>query len=495
MRYAIVSDLHANLQAWDATLLDIRNIGVDSIICLGDIIGYGPNPVEVFTSAYTNINHFVLGNHDAVVCGKMNPNLFNTKARNLILWTRSQLSNNAIKFLKTLPLTLDGGVFRCSHGEFSTPSAFNYVIDPTDAMNSWSCTDNKILFVGHTHVPNIFLLGNSGTPHVVPPQDFELEESKRYLINVGSIGQPHDTDTRACYCIYDTEANSVIWRRIPFDIDAYRNAMIAASLDPETTWFLKHDPRIKQPPLREILNFSPAKTKADSVQGAIEIQELSVLQNSRSRWRLLAILILALIIMLGATSTILLLQYNSRAENICGLIPASINAITAPQQYNLLKMPNHTSPPGASIDNWIIHLGNKRKQSAEVISTKSGSAFLLKSQTQKDKICIKSPPIIVRPKMKISTAGLFKKSKDFKGNIAISLSLTKKIDGKITTIQQFMIKEPEEYRKNNFRAARITKTIPAYSIKAQFKVIGNFTGQIEIYDLKLERKNKEMRKF
>ena len=488
MRYAIVSDLHANLQAWDATLLDIRNIGVDSIICLGDIIGYGPNPAEVFASAYANINHFVLGNHDAVVCGKMNANLFNDKAHKLILWTHSQLGSNAIKFLRTLPLTLDGGVFRCSHGEFSKPSAYNYVIEPTDAINSWNCTDNKLLFVGHTHVPGIFLLGNSGTPHVIPPQDFEMEEGKRYLINVGSIGQPRDTDTRACYCIYDTDDNSVIWRRIPFDIDAYRNAMIAASLDPKTTWFLEHDPRKERPPLREILNFSPAQTDADTVQGAIEVQDLSVLQHSRSRWRLLAIFILILAIMLGITGTILLTRYNNRSEDIYGLIPSSISAITAPVQHNLLKMPEHISPPGMAIDNWIIHLGNKRQQSIQVQDTESDSVFLLKSKKSKDEIRIESPPIRIEPDMRLCIYGLFRKSEDFTGNIEISLSVTKKKNGETSIIKQFMVKEPAEYRKNNWLEARITKNIPADSIEAQFRVTGIFSGQVEVRDLRLEKK-------
>jgi predicted phosphodiesterase len=488
MRYAIVSDLHANIQAWDATLLDIRNIGVDSIICLGDIIGYGPNPAEVFASAYANINHFILGNHDAVVCGKMNADLFNDKARNLILWTHAQLGSNAIKFLKTLPLTLDGEIFRCSHGEFSNPAAYNYIIDPADAISSWNCTNNKLLFIGHSHVPGIFLLGHSGTPHLVPPQDFELEEGKRYLINVGSIGQPRDTDTRACYCIYDTDKNSVIWRRIPFDIDAYRNAMIKASLDPATTWFLQHDPRNKLPPLREILNFSPARTEADSVQGAIEVQDLSVLQHSRSRWRLLAILILMVTISLGIAGIILASRYNNRAKNIYGLLPASISTISAQPSQNLLKMPDNISPPDTSVDNWIIHLGNKRQQSTEVINTESGIAFLLKSQNIKDEMRLESPPINIKPEMRICIYGLFRKSKNFKGNIAISLSLTKQKDGETIFIKHFMLKEPTSHRKNNWLEARITEEMPAGSIEAQFKITGSFNGEVEIRDLKLERK-------
>ena len=197
MKCAIVSDIHANRQAWNAALLDIRSQGIDRICCLGDIVGYGPNPTETLESVYSNVDYLVLGNHDAVICGKMDPSLFNEKARRIIDWTRNQLGNDAVKFLKTLPLSVSSHFFRGTHGDFSVPSSFNYIIEPEDALDSWSTVPENLLFVGHTHQPGIFLLGQSGIPRMVEPQDFVLEEGKRFLVNVGSIGQPRDRQARS----------------------------------------------------------------------------------------------------------------------------------------------------------------------------------------------------------------------------------------------------------------------------------------------------------
>ena len=129
MRFAIVSDLHSNLQAWNAVLLDIRSQKLDRIICLGDVVGYGPDPAEVLRSVHANVNHLVLGNHDAVVCGKMDETLFNESARQIIDWTRGQLNREARRFLGSLPLSLDAGLFRCAHGDFSEPGAFNHATE------------------------------------------------------------------------------------------------------------------------------------------------------------------------------------------------------------------------------------------------------------------------------------------------------------------------------------------------------------------------------
>ena len=265
MRLAVVSDLHANYQAWNAVLVDIRSIGVDRIVCLGDIVGYGPHPAEVLLSAYENIDYFVLGNHDAVIGGRMNPDRFNPAAREAIRWTQRQLAPDAMTFLRSIPLVLDGGRFRCAHGDFSQPAAFHYVIEPTDAWPSWTCVDHDLLLVGHTHWPRIFLLGPSGTPHVVDPQDFEMEPGKRYLVNVGSVGQPRDGDIRSSYVVLDTESASVCWRRIPFDVDAYRADFERTGLPHDVAGFLRHDPRRGLTPLRDQLCFSPARTPAEAV--------------------------------------------------------------------------------------------------------------------------------------------------------------------------------------------------------------------------------------
>ena len=490
MRYAVVSDLHANLQAWNAVLLDIRSSHVDRIICLGDMVGYGPNPAEVLKSAYANIDHFLLGNHDAVVCGKMDPSLFNDTAQELINWTKSQLGGNAVKFLKTLPLSIDGRTFRCAHGDLGQPEAFNYVIDPEDALASWAAVDEQLLFVGHTHQPAIFLLGPSGTPHVVPPQDFAVEEEKRYLINVGSTGQPRDGDARASYCIFDTEQSTVHWRRVPFDIDAYRESMLSAGLDPASSCFLRYDPRAKQPPLREMLNFSPAKTEQHCVRDAVAVQDLVLLKRSRNLWRNLSILVLVIVLTVAAAIGSLSWRHCTRALDLHESMLPTISAITAPPDVNLIELPAVATPKGVPISGWSVHLGDKRKQSVCVLRTGDHSSIALTSGTARDELRLAAPPLRVTPGMKILSAAMFSKSDDFRGSIALVVSLTKNVAGRLETIERFVNKEPNPNNRtaDGWIAVQRTETMPADSSSIQYQIRGNFIGTVTIRGPRLEKR-------
>ncbi len=128
MRYAIISDVHANLQAWDAVFTDIRSNDIDQIICLGDIVGYGPSPAQVLEQAYAHVHHFVLGNHDAVLAERLGADCFNERARALIEWTRRRLDARASRFLGQLPYVLEGKSFRCAHASPAAPAQFGYVL-------------------------------------------------------------------------------------------------------------------------------------------------------------------------------------------------------------------------------------------------------------------------------------------------------------------------------------------------------------------------------
>jgi predicted phosphodiesterase len=260
MRYAIISDVHANLQAWHAVQADMALEGVQAVISLGDLVGYGPNPREVFTEAFPAVDYHLLGNHDAAVCGKVRFDHWNPMAREIISWTRAQLDDYMIEAFRHLSLSLTDGRFRCTHGEFSSPGTFYYVTRPAQAMRSWNAVPEQLLFVGHCHAPALFVLGSSGTPHRVPPQAFVLEEGKRYLVNVGSVGSPRHDDLQASYTVYDTATQTVRWRRVPFDLQAYRDAVKAAKLpcDPSVSLWEEIESaagpqgvlRVRQPPLR-----------------------------------------------------------------------------------------------------------------------------------------------------------------------------------------------------------------------------------------------------
>lgn len=307
MRYAFVSDIHANLQAWNAVLTDIATQRIDRILCLGDTVGYGPNPSEVLASLYRHVDAFCMGNHDAVVCGKLDAGLFNDHARQMIEWTRGHLSDKAIRFLARQPLTISGSGFRCTHGDFTEPAAFLYIEDAASAAPSWQAAPEPLLFFGHTHVPALFIIGQSGATHVLEPQPFVLEPGKRYLINPGSTGNPRSGDALATYCIYDSDAYSgegmVCWQTVPFDLDACRIAIRTAGLDESDTGFLALDPRRHLAVVREAVDFAPARNALEQAQGVKEVSELAQLSRTARRWKQAAV-VATLIGLLGAVAAI-----------------------------------------------------------------------------------------------------------------------------------------------------------------------------------------------
>ncbi|MBQ6103746.1 MAG: metallophosphoesterase family protein, partial [Kiritimatiellae bacterium] len=240
MRYAFVSDIHGNLPAWNTVLADLAVHRVDRIVCLGDVVGYGPQPAECLRGVYAHVHQMVLGNHDAVVAGKMSAESFNDRARRMIEWTGTRLGENARNLFSSLPLVLKGPGFRCTHGDFTDPAVFNYVRTEEDARANFAAVPEQLLFCGHTHEAAVFLVGGSGNVYKIEPQDFELEEGKRYLVNVGSVGSARDGDPRASYVIYDEERRGVYFHRVPFDFEAFRSAVAAApGLDPDLVPFLR----------------------------------------------------------------------------------------------------------------------------------------------------------------------------------------------------------------------------------------------------------------
>jgi len=489
MQYALVSDIHANLQAWNAALIDIRNLGVDRIICLGDIVGYGPHPAEVLQSVHANVDHLVLGNHDAVVCGKMDASLFNDDAQAIIAWTQTQLNAEARRFLGSLPLSLEGRTFRCTHGDFSEPAAFNYVIDAEEAVPSWDAVPHSLLFVGHTHRPAIFVRGASGRPHVVDPQDFALEEGKRFLVNAPSIGQPRDGKAMAGYCVYDTESGSVCWRSVPFDIDAYRNAIERTGIPAGPSYFLRHDPRAGTPPLRELLNFSPATTPDQVVKDAVEVQDLTVLRRRVTKWKILAGVLLCAGLAVAAGAGTLWWRHATRSQTLAGRTLAPIPSISVGEDVNILPMPDTPLPAGSVIPGWRVHLGNKRQQAVGVEETvESGLAFAMVSSNSRDELCIESAPVLVKQGQRLCLQALFRRSDDFRGAVAAAVCLTRDTDAGRETVRHFLVKEPNVPRQGGWLEARRTFEIPARAVSVTVQVRGKFTGRADITAISLTRR-------
>ena len=311
MRYAIISDIHANRQALKAVLTDIQGIGAEKIICLGDLVGYGPCPEEVLETAYSRIHHFVLGNHDAVVCGKMSSDLFNDRARKIIDWTVSVLNEKASRFFKSVPLVLVGNDFRCTHGEFQDPGRFGYIIDEKEASESFASCSEKILFAGHSHSPCIFVIGESKIPHLIESQDFIIEDEKRYIVNAGSVGQPRDNDIRASYCIFDTSQQSVMFRKVPFDIDSYCADLQKRKIPESASYFIGIYRNQPVQPIRDILDFGRVKAE-DAVRTAADVKNLE--ETVKSLRKTVIILVLLFLLVGGATATGIY-KYVEHSEN------------------------------------------------------------------------------------------------------------------------------------------------------------------------------------
>lgn len=225
MRLAVIADIHANLQAWQAVIGDIDGQEVDSIINLGDLVGYGPNPLEVCLSARSRIDCHLLGNHDAAVCGRATTENWNDHALHSLRWTRQRMTPEIIEWFRTMPIRLSRNNCGFVHAEFSSPESFYYVADPKHAIRSWRATQEQLLFIGHTHRQALFVTGASGASYALAPRDFVCEPGKRYLAGVGSVGFSRHLVDKASYCIFDSADNSVTWREIDFDYQAYAAAV------------------------------------------------------------------------------------------------------------------------------------------------------------------------------------------------------------------------------------------------------------------------------
>lgn len=220
MVYAIISDVHANEIALSAVLKDARQCGAGRIVCLGDVVGYGPEPEKTASAVRTLCTATIAGNHDDAVSGRLDASDFIDLAADAVLRHREALSDENMSWLKGLPYTYRGRSFICAHGDFTSPQTFEYVTDESEAARNFAATGEQLMFVGHSHVPGIFLTGASGRVYSLPPTDFTLEDGKRYIVNPGSVGYPR-TDGRICestYVLYDDVERTVSFRRIPFTV-------------------------------------------------------------------------------------------------------------------------------------------------------------------------------------------------------------------------------------------------------------------------------------
>jgi predicted phosphodiesterase len=239
VKRALISDIHGNYEALAAVLDYINTLDIDEIICLGDIIGYGPDPIRCLDIVMDRCKLVILGNHDQAAI--FDPEGFNPVATRAIYWTREQLEQDAGEradlrwdFLGELPRRHDEGEFLFVHGSPRDPTneyVFPEHIYEKNRMESLMRRFDQYCFQGHTHIPGVFTEGGS---FIQPEQRgyFYQLDGEKCMINVGSVGQPRDEDYRACFVVLDTELKTIRYHRVEYDAKTTRNKIYAiAALD------------------------------------------------------------------------------------------------------------------------------------------------------------------------------------------------------------------------------------------------------------------------
>jgi diadenosine tetraphosphatase ApaH/serine/threonine PP2A family protein phosphatase len=229
VRYAILSDIHANLEALRAVLDDCRD-RADAVICLGDTVGYGADPLPCVELVAERAQAVVAGNHEYAVSGLLSLTWFNRFARAAAEWTQERLDEPHRAYLAGLPLVHELGDATLVHASPSQPDEWEYLVTADDGFDAFPHFATRWCFVGHSHVPGAWSLGSAGPDHHARATSVRSERGRRYIVNVGSVGQPRDRDPRAAYAVWDVEAGQVDVQRVAYDVATARRKIVEAGL-------------------------------------------------------------------------------------------------------------------------------------------------------------------------------------------------------------------------------------------------------------------------
>jgi diadenosine tetraphosphatase ApaH/serine/threonine PP2A family protein phosphatase len=238
MRYGIISDIHSNLEALDAVLADTVQQHIDTFICLGDIVGYGANPNECVQRVRELTDQVIVGNHDHAAVGLTDISYFNPHAKRAVMWTAKVLSPEHSSYLTKLPFTAQADDLVFVHATASDPPAWNYLFSSQMALAEFEAFHGRCCFIGHSHQPVTFSLESRALPQRT--EVLVCSPHGRYIINVGSVGQPRDGDPRACYAIFDDHKNQVQLRRVTYDVQEAQRKILQAGLPPVLAVRLAH---------------------------------------------------------------------------------------------------------------------------------------------------------------------------------------------------------------------------------------------------------------
>jgi predicted phosphodiesterase len=232
MRLAVISDIHANLEAFNRVEEDMKHCRIDEIVCLGDNIGYGPEPEEVVQKVRELDIPCVMGNHERAACNTEYLGWFNPQARISSEMTHNWLSRDSLEYISELPLFLTRHNCRFVHGfPPDSVSTYLFAVDENELIDAFYVMEQRLCFVGHTH--ELIMVGCDGEfidGGPIREGVYPLETEKKYILNIGSIGQPRDGDNHAKYAIWDDRADTLEIRYVAYDIQSVVNKIIELGL-------------------------------------------------------------------------------------------------------------------------------------------------------------------------------------------------------------------------------------------------------------------------
>ncbi|TMQ60971.1 MAG: metallophosphoesterase family protein [Candidatus Eisenbacteria bacterium] len=231
MKTALISDVHANLEALEAVLQAVDQRGADRILCLGDVVGYGGSPNECLNLIRKRCQLVLLGNHDSAASGGPEISRFNPNAKAAALWTSKVLTSQNRDYLRALTLSQRREPYLFVHASPAAPRDWEYIFDRFDAEPQFQFFTERACFIGHTHQPAIFERTVTGCESL-PPTTLRFDPLYRYIVNVGSVGQPRDHDPRACFVLLEEPAASIDFVRVPYDIEAAQEKIRLQNLPP-----------------------------------------------------------------------------------------------------------------------------------------------------------------------------------------------------------------------------------------------------------------------
>lgn len=225
MKFALLSDIHANLEALKKVLRDIEKQGVEKIHFLGDVVGYGCDPNECIKLINGHCEIKLLGNHDYAALGLESTSGFNSIAQTSMEWTIDHLSQKSLEMLADFELEATFLDYHLVHASPGIPENWNYILDRDQAAEAFDEFDESVCFLGHSHIPVVYSLDEDNCVSQSNRKKLTFTDDRRYIINVGSVGQPRDNDPRSSYVIVDHENREVEYRRVEYDIEKAQKKM------------------------------------------------------------------------------------------------------------------------------------------------------------------------------------------------------------------------------------------------------------------------------